>query len=159
MPSPPLASVCTITGLSQRWAGLTQTRLFGEFLRYFAVSATALALDFGIMVSLVQMAGWHYQWAAALGFSAGTVWAFVLSVHWVFQQRSFARWHEGLAQFAVIGALGLLLNAGLLQLLAGGLGLDYRWAKLAAAGLSFLFNFAGRRILLFSRARIASPTP
>jgi putative flippase GtrA len=130
---------------------LPQAPLVPEFIRYFAASAAALAVDACLMTLLVQWAGWHYQWSAAAGFAAGTIVAYVLSLSWVFDERSFEGWHAGLIRFAAVGAAGLVLNASLMWAFTDGMGADYRWSKFFAAGLSFLFNYAGRRAWLFTR--------
>lgn len=122
-----------------------------ELGRYLLASALALALDLALLTWLVERAGWPVQAAAAAGFVAGTVLAYLLSLGWVFRQRSFQHWHQGLLRFALVGLLGLGLNAALMAALYQGLALDYRLAKLGAAGLSFCFNYAGRRLWLFNR--------
>jgi len=121
-----------------------------ELARYFLASVLALALDLLVLTALVERAAWPVQAAAAAGFAAGTVLAFVLSLGWVFRQRAFSHWHQGLLRFALVGVLGLGLNAALMAAFHHGLSLDYRLAKLGAAAFSFLFNYAARRLWLFS---------
>lgn len=121
-----------------------------EFLRYFLVSALALGLDAGLLLVLVERAGWHYLPAAMLGFVGGSLLAFALSACWAFRRRSFQRWHDGFLVFAVIGLLGLVVNMAILWLGTEGLGLHYMLAKALAAACSFGLNFLLRKLALFS---------
>jgi putative flippase GtrA len=124
-----------------------------QFIRYFWVSAAALAFDLGLLTFLVQWGGWAYLPAAALSFSCGTVVAFVLSSSWAFEVRSFSSSGQGLLIFAVIGMGGLLINLAGLWVGSEIFGVVYWLSKLGAAVASFLFNFAVRRAVLFSEKR------
>jgi len=126
-----------------------------EFFKYFLVSAIALALDYFLLTFLVQFGGLHYSVAAVIGFLAGTVLAFLLSVFWVFRRRSFETWSAGFISFSIIGVAGLLLNLAVLTFCVERLSLDYRLAKIIAAGLSFPFNFLVRRAIVFSARKIS----
>jgi putative flippase GtrA len=126
-------------------------KLAGESLRYFVASAVALAVDYAILVGATELLGVHYLVSAALGFSAGLLVNYLLSVTWVFKERRLkSRWIEA-AGFAAIGVLGLGLNEGLMALFVEGVGLPYALAKIPATGVGFLFNYGVRRILLFTQ--------
>jgi putative flippase GtrA len=140
------------TGWRGPWSfGLTLAR---EGWKYFAVSAAALALDFGLLILLTERVHLPYLVSAAIGFSAGTLLAYVLSVSLVFRECRFTRrWAEFLG-FVMIGVAGLVLNQILLRAFVEGLGLSYVLAKVPAAGIGFVFSFASRRLALFT-----SPAP
>ena len=121
-----------------------------EFAGYFACSALALGLDTALY-GMGLAAGLALPWAAALGFVAGLVLAYVLSVRWVFRVRRVRqRWAE-FAVFAAVGAAGLLLTEGLLWLSVTHYSMQPLIAKLLTAGGVFVFNFVARKTLLFSR--------
>jgi putative flippase GtrA len=120
-----------------------------EWAKYLAASVAALAVDYTLLVLLTELVGLHYLVSAAIGFSAGLIVTYVLSVTVIFKQRRFGRTLE-LGGFVVIGLLGLGLNELLLKGMVEGLGLHYALAKIPAAGISFLFNFAARRLILFT---------
>lgn len=126
-----------------------------EFLRYFACSAVALAVDTGIYALLLFL-GTGWAEAAALGFGAGLIVAYTLSVRYVFHQRRLRDARAEFAIFAVIGALGLLLTEAFLWLSIEGLRIDPMSAKLIAAGAVFFSNYALRKLVLFTASHVTS---
>ena len=119
-----------------------------EFLRYFAASGGALGIDFGLY-RLGLHAGLTYPLAALAGFCAGAVFAYVASVFWVFEARSFSSAWLEFGLFVAIGIGGLLLTEALLWLEIGRLGLSPLGSKAGAACVVFLFNFGVRKFTLF----------
>ena len=89
--------------------------------------------------------------AAPIGFAFGLATIYLLSVRWVFRFRRVADRRAEFAVFAVIGLAGMALNQGIIyaavQMLPG----SYEVAKLISAGTVFCFNFALRKLLLFTR--------
>ena len=130
------------------------TRLHGvarEGLRYFAASALALAVDFGTYSSLIRLAGVDYLVAAPIGFALGLATVYLLSVRWVFQQRRLSDARAEFVLFALIGLAGMALNQGILYAGVEGFALSPELAKVVSAGAVFCFNFASRKLLLFTR--------
>lgn len=123
-------------------------RRVAEFGRYFAASAAALCVDFGLY-QLGLRAGLAYQWAALIGFSAGAVVAYVASIAWVFEARTIRRSVLEFALFVSIGVAGLLLTELLLWVQIDHFGWSKFVSKAGAAGVVFLFNFGLRKTLLF----------
>ena len=128
-------------------------RLAQESVKYLLASALAFALDFAVLVGLTEFARWHYLVAAACGFTAGLVLTYVLSVTVIFQERRLRSRGLQFVVFAAIGMVGLALTEVLMALVVGRFGINYALAKLLVAGASFTFNFAARRVILFTRAR------
>ncbi|MBW8843664.1 MAG: GtrA family protein [Burkholderiales bacterium] len=125
-----------------------------EFLRYFAASAAALALDTAVF-KLGLSLGIHLAVAACLGFSFGLVLIYIISSRHVFSQHRLRNRRNEFALFALIGVAGLLLTEALLWLLVKQLGAAPVAAKLTSACGVFLFNFALRKALLFTAPRTA----
>jgi putative flippase GtrA len=125
-------------------------RLADETWKYFLVSLIALGVDYGLLVSLTEVARLHYLISAAVGFAAGLVVNYALSVAFVFRQHRLKSRRLEFIGFFVIGALGLALNEFSMKLLVESLGLAYALAKIPAMGVSFMFNFGARKILLFT---------
>ena len=123
----------------------------GEGVCYLAASAVALAIDFGTYTGLIRLAGLHYLVAAPIGFALGLATVYVLSVWWVFKERRLVDWRAEFALFALIGLAGMALNQlviyGSMQLLTD----SPEIAKIISAGMVFSFNFASRKLLLFTR--------
>jgi len=123
----------------------------GEGLRYFGASALALALDFGTYSGLIRIAGVHYLVAAPTGFALGLALIYFLSTRWVFRQRRLADRRAEFALFALIGLAGMALNQGIIYAAVKMMPGWYEIAKLISAGVVFCFNFACRKLLLFTR--------
>jgi putative flippase GtrA len=119
--------------------------LFG----YGLCSAAALGLDVGLLYGLTQ-AGMTYLASAAVGFVAGMILAYVLSIRFVYQgRRGLDRKREAFGFFA-IGFVGLLLNQVALYAFVDGFHLALGPAKALAAVGVFFFNFVARRKALFA---------
>jgi putative flippase GtrA len=123
----------------------------GEGTRYVAASATALAVDFSVYAALVRLASVDYLAAAPVGFALGLATVYLLSVHWVFGARRLADPRLEFAVFASIGLAGMALNQLVIYAGVEAWALSYEMAKLVSAGVVFCFNFALRKLLLFTR--------
>jgi len=127
-----------------------------DLSRYFAASLFALAVDLGALSLCLRVAHFGLAWSATVGFVAGAVVAYLLSIRWVFRQRAFA--HAPAMEFLAfvgIGLAGLGITQLVLWIGATQLGLLAEAVKLAAAGITFAFNYMVRKALLFATARRA----
>jgi putative flippase GtrA len=125
---------------------------------YTAGAAAAFITDFALLWALVEKAGLHYLVAASISFLAGTVVVYWVSVRHAFQYRRVADRRAEFGYFATIGVTGIVLNLGLMFALVDLLHLHYLLAKVGAATITFVTNFAMRRGLLFTeRAKTKSP--
>ncbi len=120
-----------------------------EFLRYAVASLVALALDFSLLLGLTELAGWHYLVSAAVGFTAGSIFLYVLSTGFIFRSRRLQNRQAEFMVFAGIGVIGLVINQSLMFGLVSFGGLAYPLAKIATVMFTFLFNFGMRKTLLF----------
>ena len=127
--------------------------LFHESWKYFLVSALALAVDLSLFWLLVEKAHIYYLAANAVSVSTGLIVNYLLSVAFVFKQRRLASRRAEFVGFIAIGLMGLAVNEGCVAVLVGVAGLGPILGKLAAAGVSFVFNFVTRRVLLFTAKR------
>jgi putative flippase GtrA len=123
---------------------------------YAVVSGVAFACDVVLLTTLVRLAGWHYLLAATAGFCVGSVVAYALSVRFVFRFRRLRSPHAEFVSFATIGAIGLLINAGVMAAGVELLGIHYLLAKVSASGITFGANYIARRLLLFTPPQTVS---
>jgi putative flippase GtrA len=123
--------------------------LIREALLYGAMSAFLLCLDIAILWVFVQYFSWPYLPAASVSFTAGVLVGYFLSITTVFKCRRVKNQPLEFGSFAVIGIVGLAINAAALSFGVGYLGSHYLVAKCGAACLTFVWNFAARRQLLF----------
>jgi putative flippase GtrA len=121
-----------------------------DAFKYLLASGCALLVDFAVLWVLVQYFFWWYLAAATVSFLSGMIAAYLLSVTWVFDHRRLDDRRIEFLSFAAIGGTGAAINAGVILLAVGELGVHYLIAKGIAAGFTFTFNFFARRQLLFA---------
>jgi putative flippase GtrA len=129
------------------------SQIFHETWKYFLVSLAALAVDYGLLVGLTSGLHVYYLVSAAVGFSAGLVLNYALSVAFVFRERRLQSRPREFVGFMLIGVAGLALNEALMKAFVETAGLGYALAKIPATGVGFTFNFVARRFILFSKAQ------
>jgi len=123
-----------------------------ESLGYLSASLIALIVDLGIFTTFVRLGGSGYV-AAAVGFLAGTVVSYYISVRFVFSERTMrSRWIE-MATFALIGCLGLFVVQMVMWVSISQVGLQVGDARLIAVAFSFASNFLLRKLILFRSKR------
>lgn len=121
-----------------------------EFVLYALAMGVALAVDIGCLALLVEVGGLGYIPAAVLAFLAGSLVAYVLCVRFIFRYRRVADRRIEVTTFVALGAIGLAVNVGVMIAAVELLSLHYLLAKVVAAGISFVVNYASRRLLLFT---------
>ena len=133
---------------------LANTLLRHDLTRYFLASLLALAADLATFSASMRLLHLGLSWSATIGFIVGAVIAYLLSIYWVFRARSFsnAPAFEFLSFFA-IGIGGLAVTQLVLWVGVTRLGLLAEAVKLAAAAITFAFNFLLRKTLLFTTTR------
>jgi putative flippase GtrA len=129
---------------------MANSALSGELLRYLAVSAAALAVDFCLLFVLSEGLGAHYLVANPIAFTLGAAVAYLGSIHWAFRHRKVSHRGLELAIFIAIGVGGLAVNEAMLWIGIEVAALTLLFAKAIAAMTSFGFNFIIRKIFLFS---------
>ena len=130
--------------------------LIREALLYSAMSGFLLCVDIALLWILVHYFSWPYLVAATVSFTAGILVGYTLSVTAVFRFRRLKNQPIEFATFAAIGIVGLAINAAAMSFGVDYLGAHYLAAKCGAACLTFMWNFAARRQLLFVPSRAAS---
>jgi putative flippase GtrA len=128
-----------------------------QFLRYLVVGGIAFLADFGTLALLTSNCGWHYLQAAAVAFTIGLAVNYTLSVSWVFKVRAIKNRRVEFLLFALIGLAGLGINQLLLWLLTDGFHLHHLESKLVTTAAVLVWNFAARRLLLFTTPSPVSP--
>lgn len=130
-----------------------------DLLRYFAASLLALVADLGALSLCLRVLHLSLGWSASIGFGVGALVAYLLSIRWVFRQRAFANAPavEFMA-FVGIGIAGLGITQLSLWLGVVKLHLLPELVKLAAAVVTFVFNYLVRKTLLFAASARALQT-
>ena len=125
------------------------------FIRYVAVSVGALAVDMAVFLLLLNC-GVTSVAASAIGYSVGILAHWILSSRTVFQdrvsERGTAARTQQKAMFVMSALLGLLLTMAIVG--AGtAAGIDPRFAKICAIGVSFLLTYLLRNVVIFRSPR------
>ena len=111
----------------------------------------AFTSDFAVLYLCTEFAGVHYLVSNVVSYSVGLLVAYLLNIHWVFKYRRYPSTVIELPIFVSIALAGILVNELLMYLMVDRISLNYLWAKVAASGVIFLFNFTARKSLLFSK--------
>jgi putative flippase GtrA len=139
-------------------------QLIYEFLRYVLVGGLAFLVDFGVLylsktLFFSRMGHTGILLAAALGFTSGLVFNYIFSLLFVFKQideNAKRRKIRSFFLFAIIGIIGLFITE--LCMYAGVILFGQKWyliVKIFTAGIVLLWNYAGRKVLIFNGAGYA----
>ncbi len=131
--------------------------LFFEFLRYAVVGGVAFVADFGTLwltqeLFFKSLARGVYV-ATACGFVVGLAVNYALSLAFVFTQakdRGRGRSVGAFLVFGVVGLLGLGWTEFGMWVGYDVLGWDYRVVKILVTGAVLMWNYLGRKILIFN---------
>ena len=122
-----------------------------DLFRYFAASVLALLADLVTLSACLRLLHFSLGWSASIGFAVGALVAYLLSIRWVFRERALANAPTvEFLTFVGIGIAGLGLTQLLLWLGVVKLHLLPELVKLAAAMITFIFNYIVRKTLLFA---------
>jgi len=135
--------------------------LFYEFFRYVLVGGIAFIIDFGVLYLsktffFSNMGHTGILLAAALGFTSGLVFNYIFSLLFVFKQideNVKRRKIRSFVLFVIIGIIGLIITE--LCMYAGLNLFGQKWyliVKIFTAGIVFLWNYTGRKVLIFKGA-------
>lgn len=123
--------------------------IFHQFFRYIIVGAIAFIADLTSLFILTDVFGFYYIISASIAFVIGLMINYYLSIKWVFSKRNLSnKWIE-FQIFAIIGIVGLFLNALLIWIFTDYIGFFYLYSKIITAILILFWNFTVRKIILF----------
>lgn len=115
--------------------------------RALVASVLSALVDFGVLILLVELCGWSPLPAAVIGYLAGGVLQYVLCSYWVFNNAP-SNLAIGFAAFTILSLVGLAIT-WLVMAAQQQFQVPYLFAKIAALGLAFTWNFLSRKLLLF----------
>lgn len=130
-----------------------------QFFRYLFVGGLAFLVDFALSYVLFRFAFQEQKEfgciANALSFIAGLIVNYLISTFWIFKTSKVDNKVVEFLSFAAIGVVGLLITVGITKLFEIWLGdttsLFQIIAKIVSTGVSFLWNFFARKILLYTK--------
>lgn len=148
--------------IKQLFSGDTDNT-FIQFFRYVFVGGFAFVVDYGIMTTLVELCRFDPVIAATISFVAGLLVNYVLSTFWIFKNSKIKNRLAEFAAFAAVGVVGLGINAAIIwffkDILASKLIFGtllpqdkyYLVGKLVSTVIVFIWNFAGRKFIIFDK--------
>ena len=108
-----------------------------EMLASGLVGAIGTAIDFAVLVLLVELAHLSIPVAAFLAASAGAAACFVLNKYIAFRDRSPVTLHQ-VGRFGLVAVAAALLMACAMRIVAVDLGVPYPAAKVLCAAMVFI---------------------
>ena len=119
--------------------------------------AIGTAIDFAVLVLLVELAHASIPMAAFLAASAGAVVCFVLNKYIAFRDRSPVTLHQ-IGRFGLVAVAAALLMACAMRIVAVDLGVPYPAAKVLCAAMVFVaWTYPAQRRLVFARRPEPAP--
>lgn len=121
---------------------------FDQFLRFAIIGGLATAIQYSILIALVESAVAGTVIASSIGFAVSAVANYMLNRRFTF--RSTKAHVEAFPKFTIVALLGLTLNAFLIWLCNIVVGFHYLLAQVLATVGTLLWNFTMNRIWTFS---------
>ena len=118
-------------------------------LRFLLVGAGATALQYVILVTLVQTHRTTPLIASTIGFAASAAFNYLANRSFTFRSRG--RHRASVPRFAVVSLVGLALNAVVLGLFHEGLHIHYLAAQVVATSVTLAWNFWFNRHWTFAQ--------
>jgi len=98
---------------------------------------------------LTEYANFYYLVSAAIAFLIGLTTNYLLSILWVFENRSVSSKYIEFFLFFLVGLIGLALNELFIWSFTEIIGIYYLYSKILSTILVYLWNFSIRKLLLF----------
>lgn len=124
---------------------------FIQFLRYVIVGGLSFLVDYGLLYLFTETVGMYYLASATLSFMAGLVFNYLISTRWIFNNSKYANKMTEFTIYGVIGGVGLVFNNLLLFTFTDMFHVHYMVSKLIVAAIVMIWNFVGRKIILFNK--------
>ena len=123
-----------------------------EFAKYFIASLIAMLADLAAFSTGIRLLGVGLGAAVVAGFMVGALVAYLLSVFWVFNVRTYRR--HPLIEFSIFfasGMLGVLVTRCVVYFGVETFNYNPELVKVFSSIITFLINFMVRKVLLFSK--------
>lgn len=126
--------------------------MLGRELKAFAiVGVLAAIVHYGLLIGLVEAAGWHPVAATLVGYAGGGLLSYRLNrLHTFASARPHA---EAGWRFALVAGAGFGLTWLCMRLLVGNLSAPYLPAQIATTGLVMVWSYAANKFWTFGDNR------
>lgn len=120
-----------------------------EVIRFVITGGASFIVDFSIMLFLTEKLGFHYLFAASMGFSISVIFNYFLCSKWVFKSQN-KRSIQGTTLFVGSSIIGLIINQILMWFLVEFVHIFYMVAKIITTMIVLIWNFIIKRKVLTS---------
>jgi putative flippase GtrA len=125
--------------------------MLAQFVNFACVGAIATALQYLVLIALVQFGDIGPVPASGVGYAAGAGINYLINYHYTFaSQRSH---FQAMLKFFTVAIIGLMLNSLIVAVATEKLLLHYLPAQVIATGLVLMWNFVANRVWTFGPAR------
>lgn len=118
-----------------------------QFAYYAFVAIIAFVVDFGLLFLLTRYLHIFYIFSATCSFLISATLNYLLSIKWVFRQRSKLPVFLEIIFFAIVTLIGLFFNDVIMWLVTEKLGVFYLLSKIIAGIIVFFWSFFSRRYI------------
>lgn len=126
---------------------------FIQFFRYTFVGGIAFLVDFGTLALLTEVFKLHYLVSAGIAFILGLTVNYLLSISWVFNNRTMDNRLLEFILFSIIGLIGLGFNELFMWILTDILAIYYLLSKIITTIIVYFWNFFARKFILFNKVK------
>lgn len=123
-------------------------KLIGQIIRFGLVGFLCFFIDYGLLLALTELAGFHYLVSGALSFAVSVVVNYLLSMKFVYEARQRESRVKEFITFVLLSLAGLLINQLVMWISVEFLGIWYQLAKIGATAVVMVYNFISRKIII-----------
>jgi putative flippase GtrA len=120
-----------------------------QFAAFFGVGLVAAVIHYGLLIALVEGAGWVPVPATLVGYLAGGVVSYALNRRLTYASDRAHR--EAAWRFAVVAFVGFLLTGAFMHAFTDWLGAPYLPAQLVTTGIVLFWSFMANKLWTFGR--------
>ncbi|MCI8597306.1 MAG: GtrA family protein [Lachnospiraceae bacterium] len=131
---------------------INMKKLMTQIIKFGAVGFLCFFIDYGIMVALVELAGFQELIASGCSFTVSVVVNYILSVTIVFDADKDANKAAQFLVFVILSLIGLGINQLIMKMgiswLEQYMNRAYMVVKIFATGVVMVYNFITRKIFI-----------
>ena len=125
-----------------------------QLFRYVWVGGFSFVIDYLSLYVLTEFIKINYLVSAAIAFIFGLSTNYVLSTLWVFSKSRLKNKCSEFLFFSLVGIVGLGINEIIMYICCYFFSIYYMISKLISTVIVFLWNFFGRKYLIFTNSKI-----
>ncbi|NOY96962.1 MAG: GtrA family protein [Chlorobi bacterium] len=131
--------------------GFIQKILDEQIIRFTIIGGITASIDYGIMFCLIEFFSINYLIATGIGFIAGSVLNYLLSILWVFERGRYKNQTIEFTLFLLFTLIGFVLNHLVMWVGVDFLYISYMIVKIFSLVVITLFNYLSKKYLVFKR--------